>query len=267
MDGLGDVKGRMMHRFFVPPKWIVGDKVRLEGDLARRLSRVLRLSPGDRVVLLDNSGSEYEVALASFGRDAVEAQVLAVRDGTGESGIQVTLYQGVMKGEKFDWVLQKCTEMGISAFVPMICRRSVPQERGTRPAARYARWEKIVTEAAEQSGRSRLPEIWEHTAFQEACNGVAGAGTLSIIPWEQEAVTGLRPALSQLLPSPAEGEGQGPGVNIFIGPEGGFEESEVEYARSCGVVPVSLGRRVLRSESAGIAVVAAVMYEGGELGG
>jgi len=259
----------MMHRFFVSPTWIDGDRVRLEGDVARRLSRVLRLSPEDVVVLLDNTGSEYEVALGRFSRDAVEAQVLAVRHGTSESGIHVTLYQGVMKGEKFDWVLQKGTEMGVSAFVPLICGRSVPQERGTRPAARYARWEKIVTEAAEQSGRCLLPEIMEPTAFRDACEGVAGAGALSMIPWEQESTRGLRSALSQLLPSPfkGEGRGEGAGVNIFIGPEGGFGEAEVDYARSCGVVPVSLGRRILRSESAGIAVVAAVMYVVGELGG
>ena len=250
-----------MQRFFVPTTWIQGDRVRLEGDLPRRLSRVLRLSPGDRVVLLDNSGSEYEVALASFTRDAVEAEVLAVREGTSESRIYLTLYQGVMKGEKFDWVLQKGTEMGVSAFVPLICRRSVPQERGTRPAARYARWEKIVTEAAEQSGRSRLPKIEEPTAFRDACEGVAGAGASSVIPWEQETDTGLRSALSQL-----HLEDHSPRVNIFIGPEGGFEEAEVDYARSCGVIPLSLGKRILRSESAGIAVVAAVLYEAGELG-
>ena len=278
-----------MHRFFVPPACITGDHVRLGGDVVRRVGRVLRMSPGDAITLLDNSGREYVVSLTRFSKDVVDGTVVSVEEGRSESQVKITLYQGMLKGEKIDWVLQKGTELGVTVFVPLICQRSVPQERGSWSTIRYVRWRKILTEAAEQSGRCLLPQLGQPMPFEDACNGIKGSTGTSIIPWEQEGANGLRSVLSQPhmkrlnsgrhqmtptieaeLPSPSsplppeEGELK---VNIFIGPEGGFEEREVDYARSCGAVPVSLGRRILRSETAGLVAVSAVLYEVGELGG
>ena len=253
-----------MRRFFIPPHWIEAKHARLEGEVARQVSRVLRMSPGDEVVLLDNTGREYAVRPTSFSKDMVEGDVLSVVQGRGESLVSITLYQGTLKGEKFQWVLQKGTELGVATFVPIVCRRSIPRGRDT---SRHARWPRIVTEAAEQSGRCRLSQILEPMPFQDACRRVEGSG-ISIIPWEQEGATGLRTVLHRT-PPPSMGEGQGvgePGINVFIVPEGGFDEEEVEQARSCGVVSVSLGRRILRSETAAIAVVAAVLYEAEEMG-
>ena len=246
-----------MHRFFIPPTWIEGESARLEGDVARQVGRVLRMSPDDEITLLDNSGKEYRVRLIEFSRDTVEGTVLYVDEGQGESPIKVTLYQGMLKGEKLQWVLQKGTELGVTTFVPLICHRSIPQEQDSWRSTRYPRWRKIVTEAAEQSGRSLLPQLRCPMSFKEACDRIKGSGT-SVLPWEQEGTTGLRSALQDM---------KSPQVNIFIGPEGGFEEWEVSYARSCGVLPVSLGRRTLRSETAGVVSVAAVLYEARELGG
>ena len=225
---------------------------------------MLRMSPGDQVVLLDNTGREHTVRLTSFSRDTVEGDVLTVVQGLGEPTVSITLYQGTLKGEKFQWVLQKGTELGVATFVPTVCRRSIQRGRDT---SRHERWTRIVTEAAEQSGRCRIPQILQPMPFQDACKRVEGSG-ISIIPWEQEGATGLRSVLHPM-PSSSVGDGQSEGepvVNVFIGPEGGFEEEEVEHARSCGVIPVSLGRRILRSETAAIAVVAAVLYDVGEMG-
>ena len=247
----------MRRRFFVPPAWIEDERVRLEGDVARRVRRVLRMSPDDEIVLLDNSGKEYVARLTRFSKDVVEGAVLSVDVGRGEPAIKVTLYQGMLKGEKFQWVLQKGTELGVTGFVPLICQRSIPLEREGWSNTRYPRWRTIVTEAAEQSGRCLLPELQHPMSFEYACEAIKDSSGIAIIPWEQEGVVGLRSALQDM---------NFPQVNIFIGLEGGFEQREVSFARSLGVVPVSLGKRILRSETAGIATVAAVLYEAGELG-
>ena len=224
--------------------------------MARQVRLVLRMSPGNEIILLDNSGKEFRVRITSFVGDVVHCEVLAVGDGEGEPTADITLYQGTLKGEKFGWVLQKGTELGVSTFVPLICQRSVPRVQETGQASRAVRWEKVIAEAAEQSGRCRLPQLGKPVSFKDACHVMAESGT-SVIPWEREGTTSLRDALQRI---------KSRKLNILIGPEGGFEEWEVSYARSFGVIPVSLGRRILRSETAGIATVAAVLYEMGELG-
>ena len=245
-----------MHRFFVPPTCISGGHARLEGELAHQLGHVLRMSSGDEVILLDNSSMEYRVRLTEFGKSTVDAEVMEVGEGQGGPGVDITLYQGILKGSKLQWVLQKGTELGVSTFVPLICRRSVPRRQDSSHAIPHHRWNKIVTEAAEQSGRSRLPELRDPMTFEDACGAAQRSGT-SIMPWEREGSTGLRSVLSRR---------DIRNINIFIGPEGGFDEAEVACAGGNGVLPISLGRRILRSETAGIAAVAAVLYEAGELG-
>jgi 16S rRNA (uracil1498-N3)-methyltransferase len=244
-----------MHRFFIPPDCINGDAVIFPGDAARQLARVLRARPGDQVVALDNSGWEYLVTLEAVGRDTAQGIVASRTESAGEPALHVTLYQGVLKADKFEYVLQKGTELGVSRFVPVVCQRSIPRER----ASRHDRWRRIIIEAAEQSHRGRLPVLDEPLDFSAACDGVDG---FALIPWEEESGTGLKSALR----SWREQDGAPSSIGVFIGPEGGFTEEEVNCARERGIVPVSLGRRILRAETAGVAAVAAVMYEMGELG-
>jgi 16S rRNA (uracil1498-N3)-methyltransferase len=249
-----------MHRFFVPPEWINDETVTLSGDVARQLARVLRSRPGDQIIVLDDSGWEYVVILASVTPEQVSGVVTDKTASQGEPNINITLYQGVLKADKFELVVQKGTELGISVFVPVFCDRSVPVERGNPWAAnRYPRWRRIITEAAEQSHRGRIPVLKEPSEFAAACIGIEGLG---IIPWEQENTTGLKKTLERWK---SEGD-NGSSVSIFIGPEGGFTQAEIEQARARGIVPVSLGNRILRAETAGIAVAAAVLYELDELG-
>ena len=150
-----------MNRFFVPPSWITEGHARLTGEVARQISRVLRMSPGDEITLLDNTGMEYLSRLSRCAINTVEAEVLSAVAGPGEPSIQITLYQGILKGDKFQWVLQKGTELGVANFVPIVCKRSVPRQRDGRSESRYPRWRKIIAEAAEQSGRSLLPTLGE----------------------------------------------------------------------------------------------------------
>ena len=243
------------------PECIRGDAVKLTGGVARQLARVLRSRPGDRIAVLDDSGLEYLVALESVRPTEVRGVVTGSHASSGEPRVRITLYQGVLKGDRFEFVLQKGTELGISAFVPILCARTVPRERGTPWASnRYVRWRRIITEAAEQSQRGRIPVLQGAVEFPSACDGVEGP---ALIPWEGEGVTGLKQALASWR---RDGGDEG-SISVFIGPEGGFMAEEVDYARARSIVPVSLGRRILRSETAGLAVASAILYELGELGG
>ena len=250
-----------MHRFFISPDCIDGDCVTLVGDVARQLVSVLRARPGERIVVLDGSGWEHHVTLEGMTPRRVRGTVTHRLPSKGEPRTRITLYQAVLKADRFEFVLQKGTELGVSVFVPVFCARSVPKDTGTGwLAKRRQRWQRIVTEAAEQSHRGGVPIVGAPLEFFSACGAAEG---LVLIPWEQESGTGLRAALGRW-----KDEGnEGPQVSVFTGPEGGFTRQEVEYARSMGAVPVSLGDRILRAETAAVAAVAAILYETGELGG
>ena len=245
-----------MHRFFVSPDCIDGQDVTLPDNVARQLARVLRLKPGDRIIVLDDSGWEYVVTLTAVDSNAAQGVVTDKRVSSGDPLVRLVLYQGMLKSDRFEFVLQKGTELGVSTFVPVSCARSVAKSDS---ANRSVRWRKIITEAAEQSGRGRIPALEKPSEFFSACDAYGG---LAIVPWEEEVDTGLRSVLRRWKAADLGISS----VSVFIGPEGGFTREEVEYARSKGVVAVSLGKRILRAETAGIAAAAAVLYELGELG-
>ena len=250
-----------MHRFFIPPNCIEGESVILGDDVGHQLAAVLRARPGEQIVVLDDSGWEYIVTLERVSPRVVQGRIAERLPARGEPGVRIVLYQAVLKANKFDMVLQKGTELGVSRFVPVFCARSVPRDGGKAwSARRHERWRKIVSEAAEQSHRGRLPLVESAIDFSEACDAAEGLG---LIPWEEEAETGLKEALGRL----REDRGESPAVSILTGPEGGFTSQEVDYARTRGIVPVSLGSRILRAETAPVATVSAVLYELGELGG
>lgn len=240
-----------MHRFFIPPEALKGPTVALGGTLAHQMASVLRLRPGDVVVFLDNSGWEYESRVTYIERGHVEALILERRLAGTETVLRLHLYQAVLKGEKLELVLQKGTELGLASFTPVLSRRSVA---GPPSAGRQERWRHIIQEAAEQSGRARLPPLHPATSLKEALSGSPG---LRLFPWEEERSLGLRQALPVAV---AE-------ISLFIGPEGGWEPEEVAQAREHGAVAVSLGPRILRAETAGLVAAAAILYHFGELGG
>jgi 16S rRNA (uracil1498-N3)-methyltransferase len=248
------------HRFFVPRDVFSGDQVRLEGDLAHRLSRVLRLEAGAFVVLLDGTGLEYKTRLDAVQPHRATGTVVGRRPGRPEPRVRLVLYQSLVKGERFDWVLEKGTELGVAAFVPLLSRRNVVRAAPARPA-RPERWRRVVREAAEQCGRSVLPDVLAPERLEQA---LADAADLRLLPWEGEEALGLGAALRRARPALEAVER--PTVAVLIGPEGGFADDEVTLAREAGAQVVSLGRRILRSETAGIVAAAAILYELGELG-
>jgi 16S rRNA (uracil1498-N3)-methyltransferase len=194
----------------------------------------------------------------------------APRRSRAEPRARVVLCQGMLKAAKLEWVLQKGTELGVSAFVPLSCERAARglEELG---GAKRARWRRILEEATEQCGRARVPELAEPRTLPEALAALP-AGAVALIPWEEERSTPLREALVDALErdagpagGPARRRPQAPEVHLFIGPEGGFAPSEVALAQRHGATPVTLGPRILRAETAAIVALALVMDVCGEL--
>lgn len=254
----------MRHRFFVPPDWIQGNSVIITGPQAHQMTRVLRLRPGEEVILLDNSGWEIEVRLLTVERQAVTGEVLHRRLAGGEPRTKISLYQGVLKSNRFEFVLQKGTELGVVEFVPLIAERCVVSDL-TAVENKRRRWEWIIQEAAEQSRRGRKPALRPAILFPQACERARQAGGLALIPWEEEGQVNLRNLLRTPPPGPQR---RWPPftIHLFIGPEGGFTREEVALARRYGLAPLTLGQRILRAETAGLVATAAVLYELGDLG-
>ena len=185
----------------------------------------------------------------------------------GEPDVQITLYQSLLSREKSEWVLQKCTEVGVVRFVPVVTSRSVVRDCDSIGPNKLARWRRIITEAAEQSRRGRLPRLEPPLTFAEACQQAEASGGLSLLAWEEEPATGLKAVLQASFEPPAP-NAQYPisNIQILIGPEGGFTPEEVKLARTHGVLPITLGRRILRAETAGLVAAAAIFYELNDLG-
>ena len=256
-----------MHRFFVAPELLQGTgRVTLPEKLAHQVRDVLHLGVGEQLALLDNSGDEVLAEVAKSGRGGVEVRLLERHAGKPESPVRVILCQGLLKTARFEWILEKGTELGVSTFAPMLCRRSMAGLEDAGPA-KIQRWQRIIQEAAEQCGRSRLPALAPIRPLMHALNDIP-RGALALIPWEGEHTTSLREALTtfsvQADSSQAEqAEQPAPPLTVvlFIGPEGGLMAEEVKLAQRHGVRPVSLGPRILRAETAALSAVANVMYQ------
>lgn len=247
----------MTHRFFIPPDWFTPPTVYLRGNLVHQIKTVLRLQPAEEIVVLDNSGQEWRVQLTDFGRAEIRGQLVATQPTQGEPTVYLTLYQGTLKGQKFESVLQKGTELGVCRFVPTLCQRSVVSKQADL-TPKQARWERIIQEAAEQSRRGRLPVLAPAAPLVQAIRQAsqeAPPDSLLLLPWEEASEPSLKTVLTAVKPT---------SVAVFIGPEGGFTTEEAVLARQAGIHLVTLGPRILRAETAGLAVCSAILYELGE---
>ncbi len=247
-----------MQRFFISPESIRDKNVTVRGTVVHQIRDVLRMRPGDEIIVLDNTGWAFRTELAAIERDTVRGRVTDKWKLETEPRAHITLYQGLLKGQKFDWVLQKGTELGITGFVPVLSSRCIIGSVDDVSEARLERWQRIIVAAAEQAGRAVLPTLSTALIFKHACESAKRRGGVALIPWENERNTGLREATAQAL-RPRE-------FHLFIGPEGGFAEEEVNQARDMGIIPVSLGPRILRAETAGLAAAAAILSEQGDFG-
>lgn len=248
-----------MHRFFFTATSLHPTQIVDLTPLSQQLTVVLRLPLESRIVLLDGQGNEFVTKLVQVTRNHVQGQVLEQRLCLADPVHHVTLYQCTLKADKFEWVLQKATELGVSAFAPVIAERSI-----VRPAQavhkKYERWSAIVREAAEQSGRGRIPALHPPLEWSAA---LAHAQGVRLLPWK--ASDGAEFSQVPQLPAPLVSAGTSQ-ISLLIGPEGGLTAHEVKLAQAAGWQVISLGRRILRAETAAVAAVAAIMDRLGELG-
>jgi 16S rRNA (uracil1498-N3)-methyltransferase len=263
-----------MYRFFVSPEQLEVDahgQVRaahITASEAAHAARVLRLQTGTQVVVCDGTGMEYLAVLEKVTPTHCHAQVTEQRMCPAEPGISVCLMQGLAKGDKMDWIVQKSVELGVTAVFPVQTAYSVVRLDAAKAKGRVERWRKIAQEAAKQCGRAVPPHIYAPAPLSVAVEQVRARHLL--IPWEN-AVLPLRTALQQELhrekTAGAVPQAASPyDFGIVIGPEGGLPSEEVQPLSAHGAVAVTLGSRILRTETAAIATLTAVLYELGEFG-
>ena len=233
-----------MARFFVQP--FDGEITHLVGQDAHHIARVLRMRAGERLTLCDSAGTDYDCRICSVEEGDVSVQVLHRVPSCSEPTVAVTLYQGLPKSEKMDWIVQKSVELGVGRIVPVTMTRSVARVAGTDAAKKQARWQKIAASAAEQSGRGRIPEVAEPVPFSRVA--AAAVQERMVVFYEG----GGRP-LSQLV-SPEDTQ-----LSIVVGPEGGIADEEMRELTAAGAQPATLGPRILRCETAPLAALSVIM--------
>jgi 16S rRNA (uracil1498-N3)-methyltransferase len=242
-------------RLYLPRPLETGAVCVAAADQARYLKTVLRMKEGDPLLIFNGTDWEYEAVIRRQTAEGIELEITG-RRALPAAEIHVTLCQAVPKVEKMDGIIRHATELGAERIVPFLAERSVPRWRPEQLPRKRERWQKIAVEASRQCGRPDIPEIGEIVTFERMLRDVPESG-LRLIPWEEETKTGIR----EILRDPARS-----GLKEFvlvIGPEGGFSAGEIELARQAGFLSVSLGKRVLRVETASLAVLAIFQYEKG----
>ena len=245
-----------MHRVYVPPETLDEPVISLSDDKAHYIARVLRLRGGDDVGLFDGSGREWLVRLTRVSAGLVQGERVSMLATPPPCDKVVVLGQGLPQGAKMDWIVEKCSELGLSALVPLHTELSAVRSVGQRINERMARWHRIAAAAAGQCGRRTLLKLGTPSSVADFCARYAVAA-VKIICWEREKSRGVRQVLEA-------GDDRYP-VAVLVGPESGFTEDEVAVAETHGFVPVSLGPRRLRTETAAVAVTSIIRYSRGEL--
>jgi 16S rRNA (uracil1498-N3)-methyltransferase len=244
-----------MARFFVPQHNIDGSRGVVAGKELQHLRRVLRLAAGDAITIFDDAGREHDAVICSVGPESAAIEITRSYEAQRESALQLTLALGVTKGEKMDFVIEKATELGVQNIVPFVSAHAVPKLNERKIAARAERWQKIALSAAKQCGRAQTPKLLPLCEFGEFI-GQAWPDTFKLLFWERESTQSLKQLQER------RGAQR---VLIAIGPEGGFSPEEAGQATKHGFFLVSMGRRILRAETAAIAAVSLAQFLWGDL--
>ena len=246
-----------MRRFTITPERISGDRVVFDAGETRHLARVLRLRPGDEVIAADGRGHAYRVRIVTLGETAT-GTIVGPAPAAEESGLAITLVQGVPKGALMETVIRATTELGVSRILPALTARTVVRRDSAAWRDRARRWQRIAQEATKQCGRARVPSVESPRPLSVWLDG-DDEPDLRLCLWEGGG-TPLRRLVDDLTRRPR-------GVSIVVGPEGGLTADEVSQAGSAGYTIVTLGHRILRTETAAVAAVALLQYTLGDLGG
>jgi 16S rRNA (uracil1498-N3)-methyltransferase len=243
-------------RFYVRQPQILNGVLKIEGSEVKHIRKVLRLKAGDEILVFNGLGKEYEGTIAEEEPSSVVIKINNIFLSRRDSPLQITLAQSLLKGEKMDYLIQKATELGAQEVIPFFSSRSVPVLEKSRRMERYHRWERIAIEASKQCGRGVVPKIGPLQDYSGMLQ-IASPDSLRLILWEREGIK-LKEELEK-----SKGK-----KNIFfvIGPEGGFSPQEVREAEEVGFIPVTLGRRILRAETASLCLLSILQYERGDIG-
>ncbi|UKS30366.1 16S rRNA (uracil(1498)-N(3))-methyltransferase [Paenibacillus sp. HWE-109] len=255
-----------MQRYFLPPEQfhLTTQTVTIEGDDAHHLARVMRAEIGDKVICSNGVDREVLVRIAELDKGRVTAEIVEELTMDAEAAVQVWIAQSLPKGDKMEVIIQKGTEIGAARFLPFLSDRTIVQYDAKKEAKRSERWQKIAKEAAEQAHRNRVPQVESVHSWKQLLQRAKEAD-VAWICYEKEDGQQLRPAIQQAL---AQGKlGAGQQVVIAVGPEGGFTEQEIVQAEEAGFQSVSLGSRILRTETAAMVGLTCLFYETGEMGG
>ncbi|HHY91014.1 MAG TPA: 16S rRNA (uracil(1498)-N(3))-methyltransferase [Clostridiales bacterium] len=251
-----------MNRFFVNRENIIEEKnyIRIDNQEDRKhIVKVLRLNIGDCVEISDGCGHVYIAEIQSISESVIDLKLLEKRKSETEPNVEIILFQSIPKSDKMEMIIQKTVELGIAHIVPVISQRTVVRLDGKNEQKKLERWRKIASEAAKQCKRGMIPEIHPPIFFEQMLKQISQYDFV-VIPYEKEKELGLKDLLKNREPAWRK-------IGIVIGPEGGFTEEEISAAKSAGAVSVTLGPRILRTETAGFVVLSIFMYEIGDLGG
>jgi len=245
----------LLPRFFVSPSQIQGKQIVIQGEDVKHISKVLRLKKGDKILICNRQGIDYECIIKDMEK-IITAEIISKNASIGEALTKITLFQALTKSDKMDYIIQKAVELGVHRIVPVVTERTIVKiENEKKENSKLQRWNKISESAAKQSQRGIIPEVAAVIPLIEAFNQ-AEKMDLKLIPYEMEKNNHLKDLLANCTAK---------SIAIFIGPEGRFEESEINLAKEHGIIPVTLGRRILRTETAGLVTVSIMMYEMGEM--
>ena len=242
-----------MYHFFVEPSQIQGKRIVITGGDVNHIKNVLRMKIGEEIAVSNGEdGKEYRCGIEAFSEDEVICGLRFIKEDGVELPSKIALFQGLTKADKMELIVQKAVELGVGEIIPVAAGRSIVKLDEKKAKAKVSRWQGIAEAAAKQSRRGIIPKISEVMSMKEAI-AYAGSMDVRLIPYElaedmaktKEIISGIRP---------------GESVAVFIGPEGGFEEKEIAAAMERGFLPVTLGRRILRTETAGFTVLAWLMY-------
>ena len=243
-----------MNRFYIDRSQVSETVITILGDDVNHIKNVLRMKIGEPILLCDSCGTDYHCRIKSYEGQTVEATIESVTETDTELKTNIYLFQGLPKKDKMELIVQKAVELGVTEVIPVMMKRTIVKlEDKKKELKKIERWQSIATSAAKQSNRGIIPKVCEVLTYKEALKKAKEIDVV-ILPYENENGMGnTREVIKSIRGKKS--------VGIFIGPEGGFEESEIEMARELGMKPITLGNRILRTETAGLAILSILMFE------
>ena len=242
-----------MYQFFVEPEQIQGKKIVITGTDVNHIKNVLRMKQGDEISVSNGvDGKEYRCGIEELNENRIVCELWFVKEAEMELPSKIYLFQGLPKADKMELIIQKAVELGVYEIIPVACKRAVVKLDEKKASNKISRWQGIAQAAAKQSRRGIIPRIKQVMSFKEAVE-YSGCASVKMIPYElAQGMDKTRELIRSLEP--------GEDIAVFIGPEGGFAGEEIEEAVGRGIIPITLGRRILRTETAGMTVLSIIMY-------